>query len=190
MLELGDYAGLRKRQAEQNVEGATTRIGVGVSTYVEACGGGIRYAKSAVETASVRLTPEGARCDRHDGVRHRACHQLGADRAQRQLGVDVAAVKIVQGDTDRAAARLRLLRVALAQRRRLGAARRRGRGAHRATEVAAGARANPDDLEFEGGTFTGGNPGVDDDPRCGPWRRPGPVDRAGWPRAGSGRTRT
>jgi carbon-monoxide dehydrogenase large subunit len=155
MLELSDYAVLRKRQAEQNVDGATTRVGVGVSTYVEACGGGIKYAKSAVETASVRLTPEGAEVvigTTSYGTGHATSW---AQIVHNQLGVDVAAVKIVQGDTDRArhgfdsygsrsvsVVGSALHDAALEVRKH-------------ATEVAARVlECNPDDLEFEGGTFT------------------------------------
>ncbi len=155
MLELGDYVLLRKRQAEQNVVGATTRIGVGVSTYVEACGGGIRYDKTAVETASVRLTPDGAEVVIGTTAYGTGHATSWAQIVNRQLGVDVAAVRIVQGDTDRARHGFdsygsRSLSVVGSALHDAAVEVRR-----RATEVAARVlECNPDDLELDDGTFT------------------------------------
>jgi aerobic carbon-monoxide dehydrogenase large subunit len=102
MLELSDYAGLRDRQRTMNVDGATTRLGIGVSTYVEACGGGIRYDKEAVETASVRLTPQGAEVIIGTSAYGTGHATTWAQIVSNVLGVDIAGVKVVQGDTDRA----------------------------------------------------------------------------------------
>ena len=59
-----DYAGVRARQAEQNVEGATKRLGLGVSSYFEMCGlapsrvlGSLDYGAGGWEYASVRMLP-------------------------------------------------------------------------------------------------------------------------------------
>ncbi len=155
MLELADYAGLRKRQAAQNVEGATTRIGIGVSTYVEACGGGVKYAKHAFETASVRLTPEGAEVVIGTTAFGTGHATSWAQIVNRQLGVDVEAVKIVHGDTERARHGFdsygsRSVSVVGSALHDAAVEVRR-----RATEVAAKVlEANPDDLEFEAGVFT------------------------------------
>ncbi len=101
MLKLGRYKEQRVRQQQMNVEGATTRLGIGVSTYVEACGGGIKYDDRAVETAGVRLTPEGAEVvigTTAFGTGHATSWaQIVSD----VLGVEVSAVRVVQGDTER-----------------------------------------------------------------------------------------
>jgi carbon-monoxide dehydrogenase large subunit len=62
--EMIDYDGLRARQATQNVDGATKRIGVGVSTYFEMCGlapsrvlASLNYGAGGWEAATVRVLP-------------------------------------------------------------------------------------------------------------------------------------
>ncbi len=155
MLELGDYAGLRRRQREQNVEGAVTRLGIGVSTYVEACGGGIKYDDNAVETASVRLTPEGAEVVIGTTAFGTGHATTWAQIVSRELGVDVGAVKVVQGDTDRARHGFdsygsRSVSVVGSALHEAAVEVRR-----RATEVAARVlECDPADLELEAGTFT------------------------------------
>ena len=59
-----DYAGVRARQAEQNVDGATKRLGLGVSTYFEMCGlapsrvlASLNYSAGGWEAATVRILP-------------------------------------------------------------------------------------------------------------------------------------
>jgi carbon-monoxide dehydrogenase large subunit len=61
---LVDYDGLRARQAEQNVEGATKRLGIGISSYFEMCGlapsrvlASLNYSAGGWETATVRVLP-------------------------------------------------------------------------------------------------------------------------------------
>ena len=58
------YDELRARQATQNVEGATKRLGIGVSSYFEMCGlapsrvlASLNYAAGGWETATVRVLP-------------------------------------------------------------------------------------------------------------------------------------
>jgi carbon-monoxide dehydrogenase large subunit len=58
-LELFDYEGLRAEQQARRQRLDPVQLGIGVSTYTEACGGGIRYAKDARETATVRLLASG-----------------------------------------------------------------------------------------------------------------------------------
>ena len=62
--ELADYAGLRARQATQNVPGATKRLGIGVSSYFEMCGlapsrvlASLNYGAGGWEAATVRVLP-------------------------------------------------------------------------------------------------------------------------------------
>lgn len=100
MLELSDYTELRRRQEKTNAEGSTTRMGIGVSTYVEVCGGGaIRYDDNAVEIAGVRLTPEGAEVIIGTTAYGTGHLTSWAQIVSGVLGVDVEAVKVLQGDT-------------------------------------------------------------------------------------------
>lgn len=62
--ELADYAGIRARQATQNVEGSTKRLGIGVSSYFEMCGlapsrvlASLNYGAGGWEAATVRVLP-------------------------------------------------------------------------------------------------------------------------------------
>lgn len=62
--EMADYAGVRARQATQNVPGSTKRLGIGVSTYFEMCGlapsrvlASLNYGAGGWEAATVRVLP-------------------------------------------------------------------------------------------------------------------------------------
>ena len=62
--ELADYAGIRARQATQNVAGSTKRVGIGVSSYFEMCGlapsrvlASLNYGAGGWEAATVRILP-------------------------------------------------------------------------------------------------------------------------------------
>ncbi len=59
---LADYDGVRARQATQNVEGSTKRLGIGVSSYFEMCGlapsrvlASLNYGAGGWEAATVRI---------------------------------------------------------------------------------------------------------------------------------------
>ena len=99
-LELFDYAGSRAEQERRRAAGAVTQLGIGVSTYVEVCGGGIKYSADAQETASVRLLPTGGAevivGTTPFGTGHATSwSQLVAD----VLGVPFADVRVIHGDT-------------------------------------------------------------------------------------------
>jgi aerobic carbon-monoxide dehydrogenase large subunit len=101
-LELADYPALRARQARQPAEGPL-RTGVGVA--VELTPEGIDYAGSlsrGFETATVRLDTSGnvvvlTGVTSPGTGSETAIGQLVASR----LGIPVAAVRVIQGDTDR-----------------------------------------------------------------------------------------
>jgi aerobic carbon-monoxide dehydrogenase large subunit len=155
MLELAGYDELRALQDATIKAGGSHRIGVGVSTYVESCGGGIRYQKTAVETAAVRLTPEGA-----EAVLGTTAYGTGhattwAQIVSNQLGIALDAIRIVQGDTERAphgfdsygSRSLSVVGSALHE----AAVQVR----ERATDVAGRMlECDPADLDLDGGTFT------------------------------------
>ena len=99
-LELFDYPGSRAEQQRRRDAGAAVQLGIGVSTYVEVCGGGIKYSRDAQETASVRLLPTGGAevivGTSPFGTGHATSwSQLVAD----VLGVPFADVRVIHGDT-------------------------------------------------------------------------------------------
>ncbi|HET7173558.1 MAG TPA: xanthine dehydrogenase family protein molybdopterin-binding subunit [Nocardioidaceae bacterium] len=153
-LELSGYAQWRKRQAAQNDEAATRRLGIGVSTYVEVCGGGVRYDPKAVEVAGVRLTPTGVEVTMGTTAYGTGHATSWAQIVSDVLGVDVRAVRVIQGDTGGAphgfdsygSRSLSVVGSALFQ-----AAQEVRK---QATEVAARLlEADPADLEFSAGSF-------------------------------------
>jgi carbon-monoxide dehydrogenase large subunit len=98
--ELFDYAALRAEQQRRRATSAVVQLGIGVSTYVEVCGGGIQYSPDAQETASVRLLPTGGAevtvGTSPFGTGHATSwSQLVAD----VLGVPFADVRVIHGDT-------------------------------------------------------------------------------------------
>jgi carbon-monoxide dehydrogenase large subunit len=103
-LELVDYAGLRRRQAELRIQGRY--LGVGLSTYIELCGFGPSGPTSAaagvalVESSTVRVHPTGSVTVNVGTHAHGQSHdttfaQIVADT----LGVPLEAVEIRHGDT-------------------------------------------------------------------------------------------
>jgi len=95
-LEAVDYDGLRTRQAEAREAGRL--VGIGVSCYVESCGG----SDSSFESGLVRVKPSGevtAFTGTQDtGQGHETSFaQIVAD----ELGVAYDDVDVVEGDTDR-----------------------------------------------------------------------------------------
>jgi carbon-monoxide dehydrogenase large subunit len=105
--EMIDYAGLRARQAEQNVPGATKRLGVGVSTYFEMCGlapsrvlASLNYGAGGWEAATVRVLPT----NKVQVVTGTSPHGQGHETAwsmiaAEKLGVDPADVDVLHSDT-------------------------------------------------------------------------------------------
>ncbi len=105
--EMIDYAGLRARQAEQNVEGATKRLGIGVSTYFEMCGlapsrvlASLNYGAGGWEAATVRVLPT----NKVQVVTGTSPHGQGHETswsmiAAEKLGVDPSDVDVLHSDT-------------------------------------------------------------------------------------------
>jgi carbon-monoxide dehydrogenase large subunit len=103
-LELFGYDDLRAEQARRREAADPVQLGVGISTYVEVCGGGIVYSKQSAETASVRLTPTGgaevlAPTSAYGQGHVTSWSQIVAHR----LGIPVEDVTVLQGDTTRVA---------------------------------------------------------------------------------------
>jgi carbon-monoxide dehydrogenase large subunit len=95
-LELVDYENLRERQAEAREEGRY--LGIGISTYIEICGGG----SGSLQGGQIRMTPSGKVLAMSSKVENGQGHGTGfAQVVADELGVDYDDVEIVEGDTDR-----------------------------------------------------------------------------------------
>jgi carbon-monoxide dehydrogenase large subunit len=103
-LQMADYAGLRREQAEQRAKGK--HMGIGVCTYAEICGAGPSQVAGAVggggqwESAIVRFHPSGKvhvmlGVSPHGQGEETTFAQIVAS----ELGVDVDDVVIFHGDT-------------------------------------------------------------------------------------------
>jgi carbon-monoxide dehydrogenase large subunit len=105
--ELFGYEALRQEQNERNLDDHRVRLGIGISTYIEACGwapsrilGQLGYAGGGWEHASVRVLPTGkvevvTGTSPHGQGHETAWSQLVADR----LGVAFEDVRVLHGDT-------------------------------------------------------------------------------------------
>ena len=162
-LELVDYEGLRREQAERRERGDSKELGIGLSTYTEMCGlapsrilGAILYAAGGWDAATIRCLPTGSvqvfiGTSPHGQGHVTTFSQIVADR----LGVPIEQVEIVHGDTsamqlglDTYGSRsLAVGGVALYNAAEKVIAKSRSIVAHK-LEV------SPDDLEFENGRFT------------------------------------
>ncbi|MGV9710657.1 xanthine dehydrogenase family protein molybdopterin-binding subunit [Gordonia sp. NPDC003424] len=106
-VELFDYEGLRREQAERRERGDTVQLGIGVSTFTEMCGlapsrilGQLGGGSGGWEHASVRMLPTGkvevvTGSSAHGQGHETAWSQIVADR----LGVPFEDVEVLHGDT-------------------------------------------------------------------------------------------
>ena len=106
-LHLFGYEELRKEQAARRGSGDTVQLGIGISTYTEACGwapsrilGQLRYAGGGWEAATVRVLPTGKveviiGTSPHGQGHATAWSQIVADH----LGVAFEDVEVLHGDT-------------------------------------------------------------------------------------------
>jgi aerobic carbon-monoxide dehydrogenase large subunit len=106
-VELFRYEELRKEQAARRGSGDHVQLGIGISTYTEACGwapsrilGQIGYAGGGWEAATVRVLPTGkvevvTGTSPHGQGHETAWSQIVAD----QLGVAFEDVEVLHGDT-------------------------------------------------------------------------------------------
>jgi aerobic carbon-monoxide dehydrogenase large subunit len=106
-LELVDYEGLRKEQADRRNEGSTTHLGVGLSSYVEMCGlapsrvlSSLNYSAGGWEAATVRMMPTGkvevvTGTTPHGQGHETSWSMIVADR----LGIDPDHIDVLHSDT-------------------------------------------------------------------------------------------
>lgn len=106
-LELFDYDGLRREQAERRDRGDPVQLGIGISTYTEMCGlapsrvlGSLSYGAGGWEAASIRMLPTGkvevvTGTSPHGQGHVTSWSQIAADA----LGVPFEDVEVIHGDT-------------------------------------------------------------------------------------------
>ena len=106
-LEMAGYAELRAEQARRRAAGEGKLLGIGLSSYIEACGiapsavvGSLGAQAGLYESATVRVHPTGSVTVYTGSSAHGQGHettfaQIVADR----LGMDVGQVDVVHGDT-------------------------------------------------------------------------------------------
>ncbi|HVR30221.1 MAG TPA: molybdopterin cofactor-binding domain-containing protein [Thermoanaerobaculia bacterium] len=106
-LEMVGYREIRKEQKRRRENGGPL-LGVGLSTYIEACGmapsavaGSLGAQAGLWESAEVRVNPSGSVVVYTGSSPHGQGHettmaQIAADR----LGIDIDAVEVIHGDTD------------------------------------------------------------------------------------------
>ncbi len=162
-LALSDYDGLRAEQKRRRDAGVTKQLGIGLCTYVEICGlapsralGGLNYGAGGWEHAVVRFLPTGkvevvSGSTPHGQGHETSWSQIVADK----LGIDPADITVLHSDTaisplglDTYGSRsLSVGGVAIAMACDKVVDKARLIAAHQL-------EANPDDLEFVGGSFT------------------------------------
>jgi carbon-monoxide dehydrogenase large subunit len=106
-LELVDYEGLRREQAERRERGDGKLLGIGLATYTEMCGlapsrilGALLYAAGGWDAATIRCLPTGSvqvfiGTSPHGQGHVTTFSQIVADR----LGVPLEQVEVIHGDT-------------------------------------------------------------------------------------------
>lgn len=161
--ELADYEGLRARQATQNVDGATKRLGVGVCSYFEMCGlapsrvlASLNYSAGGWEAATVRVLPT----NKIQVVTGTAPHGQGHETAwsmivAEKMGVDPDDVDVLHSDTAIAPLGLDTYGSRSLPVGGVAIAMACDKVIDKAKKIAAHQlEANEDDLEFAGGNFT------------------------------------
>ena len=162
-LELSDYEGLRAEQARRRDAGEAVQLGIGMCTYVEICGlapsralGGLNYGAGGWEHAVVRMLPTGKVEVVSGSTPHGQGHETSwAMIIADKLGIDPADVTVLHSDTalsplgmDTYGSRsLAVGGVAIAMAADKVIEKARLIAAHQF-------EANPDDLQFEDGSFS------------------------------------
>lgn len=161
--QLADYDGIRARQREQNVPGATKRLGIGLISYFEMCGlapsrvlASLNYAAGGWEAATVRILPT----NKVQVVTGTAPHGQGHETswsmiAAEKLGIDPDDVDVLHSDTAIAPLGLDTYGSRSLPNGGVAIALACDKVIDKAKKIAAHQlEANEDDLEFAGGVFS------------------------------------
>jgi len=161
--EMADYAGVRARQATQNVPGATKLLGIGQASYFEMCGlapsrvlASLNYSAGGWEAATVRVLPT----NKVQVVTGTAPHGQGHETAWSmivadRLGIDPDDVDVLHSDTAIAPLGLDTYGSRSLPVGGVAIAMACDKVIDKAKKIAAHQlEANEDDLDFAGGSFT------------------------------------
>jgi aerobic carbon-monoxide dehydrogenase large subunit len=161
--ELFGYDELRHEQAERRARQDPVQLGIGISTYIEACGwapsrvlGSLSYVGGGWENAQIRMLPTGkvevvTGTSPHGQSHETAWSQIAADR----LGVPFEDVEVLHGDTAVAARGLDTYGSRSVAVGGIAVTMAADRVVEKAKVIAAHLlEASADDLEFSGGSFT------------------------------------
>ncbi|MFM8866967.1 MAG: xanthine dehydrogenase family protein molybdopterin-binding subunit [Ilumatobacteraceae bacterium] len=104
---LTDYAGIRAKQKQQNVPGATKRLGIGMTSYFEMCGlapsrvlASLNYGAGGWEAATVRVLPTGKVQVVTGTSPHGQGHETSwAMIASEKLGIPADDIDVLHSDT-------------------------------------------------------------------------------------------
>ncbi len=162
-LEMAGYADLRAEQQARRDAGSSTQLGIGLCTYVEICGlapsralGGLNYGAGGWEHAVVRFLPTGKVEVVSGSTPHGQGHETSwsmivADK----LGVDPDDVTVLHSDTAISPLGLDTYGSRSLAVGGVAIAMACDKVIDKAKEIAAHQlEANPDDLEFDAGSFT------------------------------------
>jgi len=98
VLEAGDYAVLRRQQAERRARGDVRQLGLGLSVYVEITGAG---PDGPNEDAQVQVHPDGSATILTGTSPHGQGHATSyAMLASDRLGIPIQRISVLHGDTD------------------------------------------------------------------------------------------
>ncbi|MGI9051296.1 MAG: xanthine dehydrogenase family protein molybdopterin-binding subunit [Ilumatobacteraceae bacterium] len=161
--ELAGYEDVRQRQATQNVEGATKRLGIGVSSYFEMCGlapsrvlASLNYSAGGWESATVRVLPTA----KVQVVTGTAPHGQGHETAWSmivadKLGISPDDIDVLHSDTAISPLGLDTYGSRSLPVGGVAIAMACDKVIDKAAQIAAHQlEANADDLEYAGGAFT------------------------------------
>ncbi|MGQ0480313.1 MAG: xanthine dehydrogenase family protein molybdopterin-binding subunit [Pseudonocardia sp.] len=162
-MEMFDYAGLRREQAERRERGDRVQLGIGISTFTEMCGlapsrvlGSLSYGAGGWEAASIRMLATGkveviTGSSGHGQGHETAFSQIVAD----QLGVPFEDVEVLHGDTQISPKGLDTYGSRSLVVGGIAIVRAAEKVVVKARKIAAHLlEASEDDLEFAAGTFT------------------------------------
>jgi carbon-monoxide dehydrogenase large subunit len=162
-MELFDYEGLRREQAERRERKDPVQLGIGISTFTEMCGlapsrvlGSLAYGAGGWENAVIRMLATGkvevvTGSSGHGQGHETAWSQIVADR----LGVAFEDVEVLHGDTSVSAKGLDTYGSRSLTVGGIAVVKAADKVIEKAKVVAAHLlEASADDLEFSGGRFT------------------------------------
>ncbi|MEP6599540.1 MAG: xanthine dehydrogenase family protein molybdopterin-binding subunit, partial [Actinomycetota bacterium] len=168
-LQLIGWDELRREQAERRERNDPVQLGLGISTFTEMCGlapsrvlGSLSYGAGGWENAAIRMLPSGkvevvTGSSSHGQGHETAWSQIVAD----QLGVPFEDIEVIHGDTQSAPKGLDTYGSRSLTVGGIAVVQAAGKVVEKAKVIAAHMlEASPDDVEFDGGTFSvKGSPG-------------------------------